>query len=923
MQDQVHELQKSISQKDSKLIEEKNSRLQLEEQIRQQLENTRRIEEMHALEQKVNSDEKYIKMRDQYNKLREEHILVLRREGEIKKQLGIMKQNYEQLLETKNKLEIDYKKLKDECEQMNFNFNSKISQFETLDNEILQMRKINDNLKKNIEKLTSLNQTLENTMKSMTNELVEKKQILQKEKSSWENQSKTELTILRFVEDLNQLIETFKQNQLNLQEALVEKEKIIQETSAEKKKIIQENELKKKDFQSDIEKLREYNKTIEVSLKSTSNDLTEKIVTLENEVKRLKDENENLLKLIEQTKNEKSILEENLTQCNMKIEKLRTVNELLEKQLEQLNEKHSQDKEQYELFYVNAAQTKAHIEENLAQMNTRHNELNDTIIALTSERNDYKTSVLAMSERIKEIENEKKVPRTLDQLYKQTQDEKVKIDKQLATHTSEFESKLKEYELNRKDLLDQNREHEENLIDLVHEKEVLETKVEDLQLTAQDLAKKLHFINESQKLLQINHTNILENLKESYKLSLLDHCINHIYDGIERSNDSELLYCKSGAEYLLSRLKSSLSTLTTTHDYWKKHQSSEGALLSFLNECVSLSHYISDVVVHGKATSNLVQDADKGVELADSCREVGTSSIEIFDTYKRTISPESFENDIKDLTRKLNRLITNTTNLLPKITDISKEELGDLVEKELQNTHETIDEAVRQIQALLEKSRITDTGVKLEVNSKILDTCGELMQAIRQLIIRARDLQKEIVSQGRGTATAKEFYTKNHKWTEGLVSAAKNVGLNAKVLIESADHLLSGNGKFEEIIACSNEIASATAQLVAASNVKADRESKNREALTHASKQVTAATAQVVATAKSGAITIEEKSTLDFSSYSLHKTKRAEMDAQVKVLELEKQLEQAKVSLYTLRKRHYQLAGEDGGWDANGTNIRS
>jgi hypothetical protein len=37
---------------------------------------------------------------------------------------------------------------------------------------------------------------------------------------------------------------------------------------------------------------------------------------------------------------------------------------------------------------------------------------------------------------------------------------------------------------------------------------------------------------------------------------------------------------------------------------------------------------------------------------------------------------------------------------------------------------------------------------------------------------------------------------------------------------ESADRLLGGSGKFEEIIACSQEIAASTAQLVAASNVK-------------------------------------------------------------------------------------------------------
>ena len=39
------------------------------------------------------------------------------------------------------------------------------------------------------------------------------------------------------------------------------------------------------------------------------------------------------------------------------------------------------------------------------------------------------------------------------------------------------------------------------------------------------------------------------------------------------------------------------------------------------------------------------------------------------------------------------------------------------------------------------------------------------------------------------------------------------------------------------------------------------------------------------------------------------------MDAQVKVLELEKALEQAKQQLYTLRKQHYQMAGEEAGWD--------
>ena len=47
------------------------------------------------------------------------------------------------------------------------------------------------------------------------------------------------------------------------------------------------------------------------------------------------------------------------------------------------------------------------------------------------------------------------------------------------------------------------------------------------------------------------------------------------------------------------------------------------------------------------------------------------------------------------------------------------------------------------------KSRKQDTGIKCEVNGQILDSCGKLMQSIKVLIIKAKELQKEIVVQGR------------------------------------------------------------------------------------------------------------------------------------------------------------------------------
>ena len=53
---------------------------------------------------------------------------------------------------------------------------------------------------------------------------------------------------------------------------------------------------------------------------------------------------------------------------------------------------------------------------------------------------------------------------------------------------------------------------------------------------------------------------------------------------------------------------------------------------------------------------------------------------------------------------------------------------------------------------------------------------------------------------------------------------------------------------------------------------------------------------------------------LDFSSLSLHKIKKIEMDAQVKVLELESALTKEREKLASIRRQHYALAGttEDG-----------
>ncbi|XP_075220434.1 huntingtin-interacting protein 1-like isoform X2 [Lycorma delicatula] len=314
------------------------------------------------------------------------------------------------------------------------------------------------------------------------------------------------------------------------------------------------------------------------------------------------------------------------------------------------------------------------------------------------------------------------------------------------------------------------------------------------------------------------------------------------------------------------------------------------------------AHQTSMFIFCGKATSNTASDIEYGERMAEHCKTAGNHCISVIKSCKTK--------DARDSTifrEKIHELAAMGGSLNVRVTT---EQIGDLIEDELATMDKAIEEAVKRIEEMLKQSRAADSGIKLEVNEKILDSCTTLMQAIRILVQKSRLLQAEIVSQGKGTASAKEFYKRNHQWTEGLISAAKAVAMGAKHLLTAADQVVSGGGQLERLVVASQGILASTAQLVVASRVKADRNSKNMSALSAASKNVTTATAGVVATAKSCSQLIEESDDLDVCSLTLYHSKKLEMESQVRVLELESSLDKERLRLAALRRHHYQLAGD-------------
>ena len=230
---------------------------------------------------------------------------------------------------------------------------------------------------------------------------------------------------------------------------------------------------------------------------------------------------------------------------------------------------------------------------------------------------------------------------------------------------------------------------------------------------------------------------------------------------------------------------------------------------------------------------------------------------------------------------------------------------SDDVDKEIKDMQKAIAEAAEAMEKLMLAARANEAQKKdIEVDLKIIDSCCNLLTAVQTLIKDARQLQAEITDES-GTF-AKEFYQKNQKWSQGLISAAKDIGGGAKCLVDAADAVVSGRGKFEELMVASQEIAGSTAQMVLASKVKARKGSKKLEVLSTTSKTVGEATAQVIATCRACASQLAaSENEVDLMALSVHQSKRLEMEVQIKVLELESQLEKQREKLFAIRKHQY------------------
>lgn len=301
---------------------------------------------------------------------------------------------------------------------------------------------------------------------------------------------------------------------------------------------------------------------------------------------------------------------------------------------------------------------------------------------------------------------------------------------------------------------------------------------------------------------------------------------------------------------------------------------------------------IADVLSNTKGLTRFASDDKSADQLINSARKSAHATVRFFRGLQsfRLEGLEALQktdvviNNNLEVQRDLQSLTKLVEAFAPKNSKINtKGDLGEVVDQELHKAADAIDAAAQRLAKLKKKPREGYTTYELRINDVIVDAAIAITTAIAELIKAATATQEEIVREGRGSSSKTAFYKKNNRWTEGLISAAKAVATSTNRLIETADGVISGRNSPEQLIVASNDVAASTAQLVAASRVKASFMSKTQDRLETASKAVGTACRALVRQVQDiiAERNQDEGEVVDYSKLSSHEFKVREMEQQV------------------------------------------
>lgn len=334
----------------------------------------------------------------------------------------------------------------------------------------------------------------------------------------------------------------------------------------------------------------------------------------------------------------------------------------------------------------------------------------------------------------------------------------------------------------------------------------------------------------------------------------------------------------------------------------------------------SLLHVFEELSRSGKAmTENAPEDQRQTIYQA--VQNVGNSTQQLLVRIRESLATDSI--NIKNILQKETQIVSVAVeNMVATVGQIVPSGYVDsndpnvVAERELLKAAAFIEAAsVRLSQLQVERSE--KTGEPTTFDGQIFEAAKAIAAATAALIKSATAAQREIISKNKNVQSPATAYFSDGTWSEGLVSSAKMVATQVGDLCDSANltvraakegGIKDNNEARERIVVSAKAVSASTTQLLMAATTQTERYSESLLRLKAAGKSVVQATDHLVkAAAESMAFDSSDVVTGQLLTGGTASVMAAEMQAQVDILRIERELENARKKLGDVRKHKYQV----------------
>lgn len=323
---------------------------------------------------------------------------------------------------------------------------------------------------------------------------------------------------------------------------------------------------------------------------------------------------------------------------------------------------------------------------------------------------------------------------------------------------------------------------------------------------------------------------------------------------------------------------------------------------------------ITEMLIICKAAAHKAENPEAKALALRSGMECGASFGEMLDLVhnivqkptqekKQKLTPQS--KIVADHVAKL----VHSAEALKGANWVNPEDPNVIAENELLGAAAAIEAAARKLAELKPKPRPKEADESLNFEEQILEAAKAITAATVALVKSASAAQKELVATGRVCSSSTDP-NEDGQWSQGLVSAARMVAAATTTLCDAANAAVQGNASEERLIAGAKQVSNSTAQLLLACRVKADSNSETQRRLQTAGNAVKRAADNLVTAAKNAAIFEEQETTVVINQRFVGGIAQ-ELEAQEKILRIEKELAAARNKLSQIRQAKYRAEDDD------------